>query len=114
MTQKTMKPGNDLMLRIRQAFFDHGYSGLSMVGLARACGFTRRALYHYFSSKEDAFRAAVNHHNADLIQLGFEAGEVIRRNMGSALDVLSGIINIRYGHTPRVLNTSPHIVELNA
>jgi hypothetical protein len=29
--------------RVNQAFLDHGYSGLSMVTMAKACGFTQRA-----------------------------------------------------------------------
>ena len=41
---KTMiKPGRDLLQRVNQAFLDHGYSGLSMVTMAMACGFTQRA-----------------------------------------------------------------------
>jgi hypothetical protein len=41
---KTMiKPGRDLLQRVNQAFLDHGYSGLSMVTMAKACGFTQRA-----------------------------------------------------------------------
>jgi hypothetical protein len=41
---KTMiKPGRDLLRRVNQAFLDHGYSGLSMVTMAKACGFTQRA-----------------------------------------------------------------------
>ena len=41
---KTMiKPGPDLLRRVNQAFLDYGYSGLSMVTMAKACGFTQRA-----------------------------------------------------------------------
>ena len=57
MSKKMIKPGPDLLKQVNQAFLDHGYSGLSMVALARICGFTQRALYYYFSNKEDAFRA---------------------------------------------------------
>ncbi len=114
MTEKTMKPGPALMQKVRQAFLDHGYSELSMVGLAKACGFTRRALYHYFSSKEDAFKASISDTNAHLIQTGLEAGDAVRKAGDSALDVVSEIMNERYGFTRRALNLSPHIVELNA
>lgn len=54
-----IKPGPDLLQRVSEAFLDHGYGGLSMVMMARACGFTQRALYYYFSNKEDAFRAMI-------------------------------------------------------
>ena len=59
MSKKMTKPSPDLLTQVNQAFLDHGYGGLSMVALARACGFTQRALYYYFSNKEDAFRAMI-------------------------------------------------------
>jgi AcrR family transcriptional regulator len=114
MPKKMIQPGHELMLRVNQAFLDHGYSGLSMVGLARACGFTQRALYYYFSNKEEAFRAAIQSRNDDAMRLGLEAGQAVRVNGGSALDIFTEIINIRYGETRRALNLSPHTIELNA
>ena len=59
MAKKMITPGHELLLRVNKAFLDHGYAGLSMVGLARECGFTQRALYYYFSNKEEAFRASI-------------------------------------------------------
>jgi len=35
MSKKMIKPGRDLLARVNQAFLDYGYSGLSMVVLAR-------------------------------------------------------------------------------
>lgn len=109
-----MKPGKELMARVRQAFLDFGYGELSMVGMARACGFTRRALYNYFSSKEEAFRASIRYENEEAILSGLAAGQRVRRHGGSALDILAEIMNVRYGFTRRSLNVSPHTVELNA
>ncbi|WP_164738525.1 TetR/AcrR family transcriptional regulator [Aquabacter cavernae] len=102
------------MLQVSQAFLRHGYGKLTMVELAKECGFTRRALYYYFNSKEEAYRATVRHGNAQGIQLGFEAGERIRRDGGSAVEIISEIMNIRYGTTRRIVQSSPHTVELNA
>ena len=34
-----------------------------MSGLAQLCGFSRRALYHHFSSKEEAFRYWLEFYN---------------------------------------------------
>ncbi len=113
MAAKTIKPTHELMLRVRQAFADHGYANLSMVDLAKACGFTRRALYHYFSSKEEAFRASIHHNNAFSIQLALETGRNMAENGADLVDVFAEILNIRYGDTRRVLNRSPHFVELN-
>jgi AcrR family transcriptional regulator len=107
MAEKMLKPSLELMLRVRQAFLDYGYSGLNMVTLARGCGFTRRSLYNYFNNKENAFRASIAYDNALFVQNGMDAGEEVRRAGGSALDILSAIMDVRYGFTP-------HIVELNA
>jgi AcrR family transcriptional regulator len=112
---KTMiKPGPDLLQRVNKAFLDYGYSGLSMVTMAKACGFTQRALYYYFSNKEDAFRAIVQYRNDEAMDLARAAGQAIRANGGSALDIIAEILDVRYGGTRRRVNRSPHMVELNA
>jgi AcrR family transcriptional regulator len=114
MAKTMIKPGRDLLQRVNQAFLDYGYSGLSMVMMAKACGFTQRALYYYFNNKEDAYRAMIQFRNDDAVALGLEAGKAIRAEGGSALDILAEILDIRYGDTRRRLTRSPHTVELNA
>lgn len=114
MPKKMIKPGRDLLQRVSQAFLDHGYSGLSMVVLAKACGFTQRALYYYFSSKEEAFRAGIANRNDEVVDRALQAGKAMRANGGSALDIFAEILDVRYGETRRVLTRSPHTVELNA
>lgn len=107
-------PNHDLMLRVRDAFLDQGYDRLTMVELARACAFTRRALYHYFNSKESAYRAMLRHFNDVAIADGLAAGAAVRLRQGSALDVLAETLDIRYGDTRRRLNGSAYALELNA
>jgi len=114
MSKKMIKPGRDLLQKVNQAFLDHGYSGLSMVGLAKACGFTQRALYYYFNNKEDAFRAVIQDRNDQAVELGRQAGKAARAQGGSALDIFAEILDIRYGDTRRRVMQSPHTVELNA
>ena len=114
MAKKMITPGHDLLVRVNQAFLDNGYSGLSMVGLARICGFTQRALYYYFSNKEEAFRAAIKHRNEQAIETALAAGHALRESGGTALDILAEVIDHRYGETRRTLALSPHVVELNA
>lgn len=114
MPKRMIKPGPDLLTQVNQAFLDNGYSGLSMVGLAKACGFTQRALYYYFSNKEDAFRAMIAFRQAQSVELGLEAGRTIRARGGSALDILTKILDVRYGDTRRRVMRSPHTIELNA
>ncbi|WP_229184098.1 TetR/AcrR family transcriptional regulator [Bradyrhizobium oropedii] len=114
MSKKMIKPGPDLLLQVDRAFLDYGYSGLSMVGLAKACGFTQRALYYYFSNKEEAFRAVISWRHVDDVGLALEAGRSVRAKGGGALDIFARILDVRYGETRRRLTHSPHTVELNA
>jgi AcrR family transcriptional regulator len=114
MSKKMIKPGRDLLSRVNQAFLDYGYSGLTMVSMAKACGFTQRALYYYFSNKEEAFRAAIADRNEEVVAQSLEAGKATRADGGSALDIFARIMDVRYGETRRILTRSPHTVELNA
>jgi len=114
MSKTMIKPGPDLLQRVSQAFLDYGYSGLSMVTMAKSCGFTQRALYYYFSNKEDAFRAMIRFRNDEAMEQAREAGKAVRAKGGSALDVIAEILDVRYGNTRRRVILSPHIVELNA
>ncbi|WP_342722179.1 helix-turn-helix domain-containing protein [Bradyrhizobium sp. B097] len=114
MSKKMIKPGPDLLAQVNQAFLDYGYSGLSMVGLAKVCGFTQRALYYYFSNKEEAFRAVIAWRHVEDVALALEAGRTVRAKGGGALDIFATILDVRYGETRRRLTHSPHTVELNA
>ena len=114
MSKKMIKPGPDLLKQVNQAFLDYGYSGLSMVVMAKACGFTQRALYYYFGNKEEAFRAMIAFRHGESVELAFAAGQSVRAKGGSALDIIATIVDVRYGETRRRLTHSPHTVELNA
>jgi AcrR family transcriptional regulator len=114
MANKHLQPTPVLMLKVEAAFLAHGYHDMTMEELAKACNFSRRALYFYFSSKSDAFRAVVRFRNDLALTTGFEIGRKRWSEGADALDILSSIINIRYGDTRRIGNASPHVVELNA
>lgn len=109
-----LHPGRDLMHRVRAAFLGYGYDGLSMVTLAKTCGFTRRSLYNYFSNKEEAFRAMIRFDGVEFVRNGMEAGAAVRRQGGSALDIVAETINVRYGTARRMLLESRHHLEINA
>jgi AcrR family transcriptional regulator len=114
MAKAKIRPSPALMQRVERAFLDHGYAELSMRGLAAACDFSTRALYHYFSNKEEAFRASVRFQNDVALAAGFAAGRAQRANGGSALDILAEIMNVRFGETRRKANASRHVIELSA
>src|ERR1700676_2166196 len=114
MTTKRSQPAPALMLQVESAFAAQGYSELTMRGLAKACDFSTRALYFYFSNKEEAFRAMVRFRNDLALRTGFAAGQKRGAAGGDALDIVATIIDVRYGDTRRIANASPHLVELNA
>jgi AcrR family transcriptional regulator len=106
------RPEN-LAARLRQAFLDHGYEQMTMSGLAELCGFSRRALYHHFSSKEEAFRHWLDFYGRESIAKGLAAGRKVMDEGGSAVDVLTETMNVRYGDARRRLSRSPHALEIN-
>jgi AcrR family transcriptional regulator len=103
-----------LLERVDNAFLGHGYGALSMLGLAKACELSARALYYYFQNKEEAFRASVQYANDVALNASLAAGRVQKAKGGGALDVLSEILNVRYGIVRRKANASAHVVELNS
>jgi AcrR family transcriptional regulator len=114
MASKKLQPSPALLLQIETTFLAHGYKALTMEKLAEACNFTRRALYFYFSNKAEAFRAIVLFRNEEALRTSFAAGRKRWSAGGNPLEIISEIINIRYGDTRRLGNASKHVVELNA
>ena len=102
-----------LMSRLRQAFLDYGYEQPTMVGLAKACDLSRRALYHHFRSKEDAFRAMLRWRHGLEIEAGLAAGEARLTEGASAVAAIAAIFDARYGEARRDLERSPHAREIN-
>ena len=99
--------------RVREAFDRYGYTALSMSVLARACGLTRRGLYHHFSNKEEAFRAALWLENIERLAEGTRAARDVLESGGSTLDVVAALLDVRFGVTRRRLALSPHAKEIN-
>ena len=84
-----------------------------MSGLAPLCGLSRRALYHHFSNKEDAFRYVLRHDGDRAINDGMEAGRRLMQADIAAVPLFAEIMDVRYGHNRRILAGSPHAVEIN-
>jgi AcrR family transcriptional regulator len=114
MASKKLQPSPALLFQMERTFLEHGYSALTMEKLAEACNFSRRALYFYFSSKAEAFRAFILFRNEVALSTSFAAGRKRWSEGGNALEIIAEIVNIRYGDTRRLANASKHVVELNA
>jgi AcrR family transcriptional regulator len=109
----TARRDDKMMARLREAFLQHGYERPTMIALAEACELTRRALYHHFSSKEEAFREVIRWRHGVEIDLGLAAGRRRSAEGGSAIDAVVAIFDARYGEARRDLERSPHALELN-
>jgi AcrR family transcriptional regulator len=118
MSNMTLPPQFDqarlrVTARVREAFDRYGYTALTMSVLAKACGLTRRGLYHHFSNKDEAFRAALWLENIERLAEGAQAAREALDRGGSALDVVSVLLDVRFGVTRRRLAQSPHAKEIN-
>ena len=103
----------ELASRLERAFLDHGYEHLTMTGLARTIDVTRRTLYNYFSSKEEAFRFLIESVNTQAVEIGMAAGRAALAAGHGPVEILVTILDTRYGNTRRRLATSPHAIEIN-
>ena len=99
--------------RVREAILRYGYEALSMSVLAQACGLTRRGLYHHFSNKEDAVRAALWLENIERMAEATRTARAVLESGGGALDVVAALLDVRFGVTRRRLAQSPHAKEIN-
>lgn len=111
--EKLSNAAQKLLEPLRKAFLDHGYDQLTMVGLAQACGLTRRALYHHFSDKEHAFRFMLEADTRKAIAEAKEAGEICLAEGDDAVTILVKVMDTRYATNRRMLAASPHAVEIN-
>lgn len=98
---------------LRKAFFERGYEKVTMGEIADFCGFTRRALYHHFSNKEEAFRFLMRYDNERQIEKGLATAREVMWTGADAVEILTRMLDVRYGDTRRLLMTSPHMLELN-
>jgi AcrR family transcriptional regulator len=103
----------NLVRPLRQAFLDFGYEQSTMVGLAKACDLTRRALYHHFSSKEEAFRFVLRYDGDMAIRLALETAHQRMVDGANAVEILTATMDARYAENRRVLAASPHALEIN-
>jgi AcrR family transcriptional regulator len=113
-SRRLLHPSPELTTKINRAFLYLGYETLTMVSLARACEFSRPALYQYFQSKEQAFRFSTRAINIRAIDGACARGENLAREGRPAIDVLAEITFARYALMRGEGLVSPHRVELNA
>ena len=107
-----MTPSPELLARVTKAFMDRGYQHMTMVALSESCGFTRRSIYNYFANKDEAFRAMFREYNRVILDQAWRHAADLRQSGLSVLDIISGLLDIRYGDVWRLLKASPHAAEI--
>lgn len=98
---------------LRQAFLDFGYDQMTMIGLAKACGLTRRALYHHFADKEEAFRFMLQVDTRIAMAASHEVGRAGLERGDDPVTILTAVMDARYAANRRKLAASPHATEIN-
>jgi AcrR family transcriptional regulator len=96
---RTRSPRHDEVRRhilacAASAFAGHGYAGTSIGDVARACGMSKGALYHYFASKEALLAALLEGHVADLHAALVAALEPVREPEARLRTVLAASLAI--------------------
>jgi AcrR family transcriptional regulator len=103
----------DLVFRISEIFLEYGCDAMTMSDLAGHCQMTRRGLYHHFSSKDEAFRETIRLGNERTRRESLNEGERLITEGAGLLDVVTGVLDVRYGETRRRLARSPFAYEVN-
>lgn len=99
-------------LALEKAFYAEGYDRITMSYIAEAIGFTRRALYHHYSSKSDAFRDSVIFQNEQNLKAGEVAAAQAFARGDNAIDVIHALLDARFGDQRRRVARSAYAQEL--
>jgi AcrR family transcriptional regulator len=99
--------------QVRKMLLAEGYYPLTMTKIAKACGLTRRGLYHHFRSKEQLLRAMLVLANNEARDAADWAAQKAMARGAGALDVVSEWLDSRYGATRRLIAHSPGGEDLN-
>lgn len=78
----------ELAIKAVDIFTEHGVNGLGMRGIAEILGISKSALYHYFSSKEELFKASTEVFLEPRSLYGLEEGETVPQDKEQMLSKL--------------------------
>lgn len=95
-----------------EVFAQSGYRRASMDQVAEAAGLTRQAVYHYFKSKADLFRASVEALHEGAHDVAAEAGLAAEKAGASLADILAALIDARFRYLIECLEETSQPEEL--
>lgn len=95
-----------------EVFAQSGYRRASMDQVAEAAGLTRQAVYHYFRSKTDLFRASVEALHEGAHETEIEAGRVAEEAGQDLAEILAAQIDARFRYIVECLEETSQPEEL--
>jgi AcrR family transcriptional regulator len=95
-----------------EVFAQSGYRRASMDQVAEAAGLTRQAVYHYFKSKADLFRASVEALHEGAHEAETEAGLTAEKAGRGLADILAAQVDARFRYIVECLEETSQPEEL--
>ena len=95
-----------------EVFAQAGYRRASMDQVAEAAGLTRQAVYHYFDSKAELFRATVDALHEGAHEAEAEAGLAAEKAGASLADILAACVDARFRYIVECLEETSQPEEL--
>lgn len=86
----------ELAIKAVDIFTEHGVNGLGMRGIAEALGISKSALYHYFTSKEELFKASTEVFLEPTSLYGLAEGEDVPQDKKEMLTKLVIALDSRF------------------
>jgi AcrR family transcriptional regulator len=95
-----------------EVFAGAGYRRASMDQVAEAAGLTRQAVYHYFKSKADLFRASVEALHEGSLEAEIEAGRAAEEAGQTLAEILAAQVDARFRYIVECLEETSQPEEL--
>src|SRR5436190_21373837 len=95
-----------------EVFAQSGYRRASMDQVAEAAGLTRQAVYHYFKSKAELFRASVEALHEGAQEAEIEAGREAEQAGRGLADIMAAQIDARFRYLVECLEETSQPEEL--
>jgi AcrR family transcriptional regulator len=105
-------PRDYLLIQADKVFNAFGYRHTSMGEIARVAGVSRQGLYHHFANKPQLFAAVIEMVHADTINEAAAARDAARTGGAGLEDVVTAMLDARFGELLRAVMGSPHHDEL--
>ncbi len=95
MNAQSTHVGRQKIIDVAESLFtEHGYHGVSIRQIARACGLTNAALYYYFDSKESLYKEVLEHYTSRLGRCMRDAAAEYRTSKEQVIAILAAYVDL--------------------